>query len=64
MVEEVTDGVVTDSGSAVGAENKTTILLILVMSQTLQISPAASVISVIVSLVSFPIVLEAVTSIL
>ena len=64
MVEEVTEGVVTDSGAAVGAENNTTILLILVLSQTFQISPAISVISVIVSLVSFPIALEAVTSIL
>ena len=56
MVEEVTEGVVTDSGAEAGAENKTTILLILVLFQTLQISPAASVISVIVSLVSLPIV--------
>ena len=59
MVEEVTDGVVTDSGAAVGTEEKTTILLI--PSQMLKISPAVSVVSVIVS---FPNVLEAVTSIL
>ena len=35
MVEEVTEGVVTDSGAAVGAENKTTIIIDACLSQML-----------------------------
>ena len=59
MVEEVTEGVVTDSGAAVGAERNS-----ISEEPVSQYSPAVNVFADIATLISLPRVLVAVTVIL